>query len=94
MTTTMEEARTDEAMFVIADEAIDPSDCAHIVYVPTHLLGEHTAASLVFEARVNGTPVTALCGHTWVPQKDPEKLPVCGTCAEIYQTTGHDRPES
>lgn len=86
--------RVDAVAFDVADEAGDPAECAHIVYVPTELRGEHTAASLVFEARVNGTPVTALCGYTWVPQKDPEALPVCSKCVEIYQTTGHDRPDS
>lgn len=40
---------------------------------------------LVIEARVNGTPVTALCGHTWVPSRNPENLPVCQKCVEIFE---------
>ena len=28
--------------------------------------------------------VEALCGERFVPQQDPKKLPLCGTCKEIY----------
>lgn len=28
-------------------------------------------------------PVTALCGHTWVPTKNPENYPVCPKCKKI-----------
>lgn len=34
-------------------------------------------------ALVNGTPVTALCGKVWVPNRDPERFPVCPECKEI-----------
>lgn len=40
-------------------------------------------ASAVNEAYMTGTPVTALCGKTWVPTRDPERYQVCGTCKEI-----------
>ena len=40
------------------------------------------------EARVMGIPVTALCGKTWVPQRDPERFPVCPTCKALYDQ-GH-----
>lgn len=40
-------------------------------------------ASAVTEAYVTGTPVTALCGKTWVPTRDPGRYPVCPTCKEI-----------
>lgn len=53
---------------------------AHIVKVGP---GE-SAAAKVLEARVNGTPVEALCGHVWVPARDPKQLPVCPACKEIY----------
>lgn len=42
------------------------------------------AAALVLEARIYGTPVEALCGHRWIPSRDPLKLPVCEACKEIY----------
>ena len=53
---------------------------AHIVKVGP---GE-TAAAKVLEARINGTPIEALCGHVWVPARDPKQLPVCQACKETY----------
>jgi hypothetical protein len=40
-------------------------------------------ASIV-EATIMGTPVTALCGKTWVPSRDPERYAVCPDCQRIY----------
>ncbi len=42
--------------------------------------------SAVTEAYITGTPVTALCGKTWVPTRDPGRYPVCETCKEILNT--------
>lgn len=44
----------------------------------------------VMEAMVMGTPVTALCGKTWVPSRSPEKFPVCPECKEIWESLSHD----
>lgn len=30
-----------------------------------------------------GEPVTALCGKTWTPRKDPAKFPVCPACKDV-----------
>ncbi len=38
------------------------------------------------KAYVLGEPVTALCGKTWVPTRDPERYPVCPTCKEVLAT--------
>lgn len=43
------------------------------------------AAAKVLEARIHGTPVVALCGEVFVPQRDPTKLPLCAPCKEIYE---------
>ena len=40
-------------------------------------------ASAVTEAYITGNPVTALCGKTWVPSRDPTRYPVCPTCTEV-----------
>jgi hypothetical protein len=40
-------------------------------------------ASAVTEAYITGIPVTALCGKTWVPSRDPKRYPVCPTCTEV-----------
>ncbi len=42
--------------------------------------------AIITEARVMGTPVTALCGYTWVPSRDPKKHPLCKKCEEIFPT--------
>lgn len=55
----------------------------------THIIDrgddERPAEAIVLEARVNGTPLTALCGHVWVPQRDPLKYPICDKCKEIFE---------
>jgi Protein of unknown function (DUF3039) len=53
---------------------------AHIVKVEP---GE-SAVAKVTEARIYGTPVEALCGHVWVPSRDPKQYPMCQKCKEIY----------
>lgn len=54
---------------------------AHIVKTPP---GENAAAK-VLEARIYGTPLEALCGHVWVPSRDPKQLPLCEECKAIYE---------
>ena len=54
---------------------------AHIVKTDP---GENAAAK-VLEARIYGTPLEALCGHVWVPSRDPKQLPVCEKCKGIYE---------
>ena len=44
------------------------------------------AAAKVVEARIYGTPLEALCGVVFVPQRDPTKLPMCAACKDIYDT--------
>jgi hypothetical protein len=54
---------------------------AHIVKTDK---GENAAAK-VLEARIYGTPLEALCGHVWVPSRDPKQLPICEDCKSIYE---------
>jgi len=54
---------------------------AHIVKTEP---GENAAAK-VLEARIYGTPLEALCGHVWVPSRDPKQLPLCEACKSIYE---------
>jgi hypothetical protein len=63
------------------DEELDPGQHAHIVKTEPG----KSAAAVVLEARIFGTPVEALCGHRWVPSKDPQKLPICPKCKEVYE---------
>ena len=68
------DARTDEEVETA------PPKAAHIVKTDP---GE-SAVAKVTEARIYGYPVEALCGERFVPQQDPKRLPLCGTCKEIY----------
>ena len=54
---------------------------AHIVKTEP---GE-SAAAKVLEARIYGTPLEALCGHVWIPSRDPKQLPLCEACKNIYE---------
>lgn len=47
-------------------------------------------AAKVTQAMIDGTPVTALCGFTWVPSRDPKKHPVCEACKAIVQRSGDE----
>jgi hypothetical protein len=66
----------------ITEEVLETGEpaMAHIVKTKP---GENAAAK-VLEARIYGTPIEALCGHVWVPSRDPKQLPMCQACKEIY----------
>jgi hypothetical protein len=36
----------------------------------------------VARAYVTGEAITALCGKTWIPTRDPDRYPVCQACKE------------
>jgi hypothetical protein len=38
----------------------------------------------IVRSNVEGVPVEALCGKRWIPNRDPNRYPVCPTCKEIY----------
>jgi hypothetical protein len=46
----------------------------------------------IVESAVTGKAVKALCGKKWVPNRDPEKFPICPTCKEIH--AGLKKPEN
>ena len=39
----------------------------------------------IMPSAIDGTPVRALCGKKWVPNRDPKKFPVCPECKEIFE---------
>lgn len=54
----------------------------------THIVGpegDKSGAARVTEAMVNGTVVTALCGYSWVPSRNPQNHPPCEECLEIVE---------
>ena len=40
----------------------------------------------ILESAMTGEPVRALCGKLWIPNRDPEKFPVCPQCKEVYES--------
>lgn len=68
----------------------DAGVAAHIVFLPPEFRELTTPQAYVMEARVEGREIVALCGHRWVPQRDPKPLPVCARCLHLYQTNGSD----
>lgn len=45
-------------------------------------------AQAILRSVVEGTPVTALCGKVWVPNRDPRRFPVCPDCDRIREEEG------
>ena len=78
----MPAVETDRRTGTVTDEQskLDNGKCAHIVKTEPG----QTATAVVLQARIEGTPLTALCGYVFVPQRDPKQLPVCQQCKEIY----------
>ena len=74
-------ARTDPDVVTEHVPQTGEPTAAHIVKTDS---GENAAAK-VLEARIYGTPLEALCGHVWVPSRDPKQLPVCEDCKSIYE---------
>ena len=39
----------------------------------------------IMRSAVEGVPVQALCGKKWIPNRNPDRYPVCPECKEIYE---------
>src|SRR5688572_18196084 len=83
---------------VITEERVEELETGEPVFA--HIVktkpGEDAAAK-VLEARIYGTPLEALCGHRWVPSRDPSRHPVCSKRKEVYElyrSFGPDLPET
>jgi hypothetical protein len=37
----------------------------------------------IVRSNVEGVPVVALCGKRWIPNRDPDRYPICPTCSDI-----------
>lgn len=77
----MSSTRTDLEGDLDRDLRTGEPACAHIVKTEP---GENAQAKVI-EARIYGTPLEALCGHVWVPSRDPKQLPLCEDCKSIYE---------
>ena len=39
----------------------------------------------IVESTVTGKPIVALCGKVWVPDRNPDRFPLCPKCKELYE---------
>lgn len=69
-----------EDLMVSPDVATSDGDPSHLA----HILHPRYTTSMLLQARVEGSMVEALCGHRWVPSRDPRVLPLCVRCKEIH----------
>lgn len=64
-------------------------DKEHLTHVVDVLNNLHlwkpgmTAQDIVDIARMTGQEVESLCGYRWIPQRNPEKYPVCQICMDV-----------
>lgn len=68
----------------------------HIVNPPANLhiwQPGMSSADVVFIARSQGISVTALCGYTWVPKRNPDKYEACEKCVREAQRLMSERGE-
>lgn len=70
-----------ETLERVVESTVDPEDPTrtHIVNCPP---SKESSAAWLTEARIYGLEVEALCGHRWVPSRDPHKHPICDPCVE------------
>lgn len=47
--------------------------------------------SKVTAAYIEGTPLVALCGHVWVPSRDPKNYPLCSRCIAVREQARPDQ---
>ena len=47
----------------------------------------HYVPKKALEAAIfSGVPATAICGKKWLPNRDPQRYPVCPDCKALYET--------
>lgn len=73
---------TESGLGTLVDERtqISPGDGDH------ERLAHYVDKNKIVESAVTGTPVIALCGKVWVPNRDPQRFPICPECREIYES--------
>lgn len=92
----MEERRVtvEERTEVVTTDDGDHDRFAHLVLEGFNVkdAGFVASGNSVVDSMVSSTPVVALCGKTWVPDRDPTRYPLCRTCAEIALARGWKLP--
>lgn len=71
---------TDLAPVLDKNDTDDPEKVAHII-------NQRLPGNSIADASIFGTEVIALCGHKFIPTRDPQKLPTCGPCKFYLEAT-------
>jgi hypothetical protein len=68
---------TDTSLETTPDLRIDDGDHDRFAH--------YVRKSDIMRSAVDGAVVEALCGKRWIPNRDPERYPVCPECKAIYE---------
>jgi hypothetical protein len=64
----------------LVEERVEPTDAGD-----HDRFAHYVRKDKIVESAVTGEPVIALCGKVWIPNRDPQRFPVCPQCKEIYE---------
>lgn len=80
MSTPQDSPQIDQGLGTLVEQrpAVAPGDGDH------ERFAHYVLKEKILESALSGEPVIALCGKVWVPNRDPQRFPVCPTCKEIY----------
>lgn len=77
---------SDLETLTITEEIVDPRVGDPLLEDGDHeRFAHYVKKDKIVSSAVEGTPVRALCGKKWVPNRDPKKFPVCPECKEIFE---------
>ena len=81
------DATPDGGGSTLTEERVDP---AQVEPGDHERFAHYVKKEKIMESAVTGAPVIALCGKVWIPNRDPQKFPVCPECQEIYDSLPQD----
>jgi hypothetical protein len=64
----------------LVEERVEPTDAGD-----HDRFAHYVRKEKIVESAVTGDPVIALCGKVWIPNRDPQRFPVCPVCREIFE---------
>jgi hypothetical protein len=80
------DAEPDGGLGTLTEERVEP---AQVEPGDHERFAHYVQKEKIMESAVTGSPVIALCGKVWIPNRDPQKFPVCPECQEIYNSLPH-----
>lgn len=66
-----------ELQKLLEEELIEPGDHERFSH--------YVKKEKILESALTGKPVRALCGKKWLPNRNPDKFPICPECKKIYE---------